>query len=60
LSLIADILLQAGDRVFCENPGYRGSRYALSRYGNPMLPVPLKDQVLDVDVLADMGSAALR
>lgn len=59
LSLIGDVLLQAGDRVFFENPGYRGARYALSRYGNPLLPVPLKGQVLDVDVLADMGPAKL-
>ncbi|WP_417502412.1 PLP-dependent aminotransferase family protein [Marinobacter sp.] len=59
LSLIADVLLQTGDRVFCENPGYRGARYALGRYGNPLLPVPLKGQVLDVDALADMGPAKL-
>lgn len=59
LSLIADVLLQSGDRVFFENPGYRGARYALSRYGNPLLPVPLKGQVLDVDALANMGPAKL-
>jgi GntR family transcriptional regulator/MocR family aminotransferase len=59
LSLIADVFLQAGDQVFCENPGYRGARYALSRYGNPLIPVPLKHQVLDVDTLAGMGAARL-
>lgn len=59
LSLIADVLLQPGDRIFCENPGYRGARYALSRHGNPLLPIPLRGQVLDVDVLADMGPAKL-
>lgn len=59
LSLIADVFLQPGDRVFCENPGYRGARYALGRYGNPLVPVPLKNQVLDVGALNDLGAARL-
>lgn len=59
LSLIADVFLQPGDRVLCENPGYRGARYALGRYGNPLVPVPLKNQVLDVAALDDLGPARL-
>ena len=59
LSLIADVLLKPGDRVFVENPGYRGARYALGRHGNPLLPVPLKQQVLDVGVLDSLGAAKL-
>jgi len=59
LSLIADVLLKPGDRVFVENPGYRGARYALGRHGNPLLPVPLKQQVLDVGILNSLGAAKL-
>ena len=59
LSLIADVFLKPGDRVFCENPGYRGARYALGRYRNPLVPVPLKNQVLDVESLTGLGPARL-
>ncbi|MCG8519488.1 MAG: PLP-dependent aminotransferase family protein [Pseudomonadales bacterium] len=59
LALIADIFLKPGDRVLCEDPGYRGARYALGRHGNPLIPVPLRHQVLDIDVLADAGPARL-
>ncbi len=59
LSLVADVFLKPGDRVFCENPGYRGARYALERYNNSLVPVPLKNQVLDVEALAGLGQARL-
>jgi len=59
LSLIADTFLRPGDRVFCENPGYRGARYALGRYNNPLIPVPLKNRVLDVEALPGLGPARL-
>lgn len=59
LSLIMDVLLEPGDRVFSENPGYRGARYALASRGNPVTPVPLKEQVLDVDALPALGPAKL-
>ena len=59
LSLIADVFLHPGDRVFCENPGYRGARYALGRHNNPLVPVPLKNQVLDVEALTGLGPARL-
>lgn len=59
LSLIADVFLQPGDRVLCENPGYRGARNALSRHNNPLIPVPLRNQVLDVSALSELGPAKL-
>ncbi|MFN3581553.1 MAG: PLP-dependent aminotransferase family protein [Pseudomonas sp.] len=59
LSLIGDVLLQPGDQIFSEDPGYRGARYALAARGNPITPVPLKQQVLDVDALAELGPARL-
>ncbi|WP_373187152.1 PLP-dependent aminotransferase family protein [Halopseudomonas sp.] len=59
LSLIVDVLLEPGDPVFCENPGYRGARYALASRDNPITPVPLREQVLDVDALNALGPAKL-
>lgn len=59
LALIADVFLQPGDRVLIEDPGYRGARYALGRHGNPLVPVPLRKEVLDVGALADTGPARL-
>ncbi len=59
LSLIADVLLEPGDTVLCESPGYRGARHALASRGNQVRPVPLRKQVLDVDALDGLGSAKL-
>lgn len=59
LSLIADVFLQPEDRVLSENPGYRGARHALGRFNNPLVPVPLKNRVLDVEALASLGPARL-
>ncbi len=59
LSLVADIFLQPDDSILIENPGYRGSRYALGRYGHELIPVPLKNQVLDVHSLPGSGQAKL-
>lgn len=60
LSLIADAFLQRGDSVLCENPGYRGARNALGRFGNPLIPIPLKNQVLDVEALQGLKPARTR
>nr|WP_240616530.1 PLP-dependent aminotransferase family protein [Marinobacter fuscus] len=59
LSLLADVFLQPGDWVLCENPGYRGARNALGRLGNAVIPVPLRNQVLDVAALPRLGRARL-
>ena len=59
LSLLADVFLRPGDRVLCENPGYRGARNALGRLGNPLIPIPLRNQVLDVSALRGLGAARL-
>jgi len=60
LSLLADVFLQPGDSILCENPGYRGARNALGRFGNPLIPIPLKNQVLDVEALPGLESARAR
>jgi len=59
LSLLAEVFLQSGDNILCENPGYRGARNALGRFGNPLVPIPLKKHVLDVEALAGLGPARL-
>lgn len=59
LSLIAEVFLRPEDTILCEDPGYRGARNALGRFGNPLRPIPLKHQVLDVDALPVSGSARL-
>ncbi|TYC58258.1 PLP-dependent aminotransferase family protein [Marinobacter sp. BW6] len=60
LSLLADVFLQRGDSVLCENPGYRGARNALGRLGNPVIPIPLRNQVLDVEALPGLEPARAR
>lgn len=59
LSMIAELFLQAGDRVLIEDPGYRGARYALARPGVELQPVPLADTVLDLDQLPAQTDAKL-
>ena len=60
LSLIADVFLQRGDSILCENPGYRGARNALGRLGNPAIPIPLRNHVLDVEALQGLEPARAR
>jgi GntR family transcriptional regulator/MocR family aminotransferase len=59
LSLLAEVFLRPGDNILCENPGYRGARNALGRFGNPLIPIPLKNHVLDVEALPGLGPARL-
>lgn len=60
LSLLGDVFLQQGDSILCENPGYRGARNALGRFGNPLIPIPLRNQVLDVEALPGLEPARAR
>lgn len=59
LSMIAALFLDRGDRVLMEDPGYRGSRYALHTPGVTLQPIPLKDEVLDLERLPDATDAKL-
>ncbi len=59
LALIADLMLQPGDTVLTEDPGYRGARAALGRGHHPMVPVPLRKQVLDIAALPRRAAACL-
>jgi GntR family transcriptional regulator / MocR family aminotransferase len=48
LHLAATLLLDPGDAVWVENPGYAGASAALSSTGARLVPVPLDDSGLDV------------
>lgn len=51
LSLCALMLLDDGDKVLHENPGYRGAQSAFSIRQVKQVPVPLKQQAINVDWL---------
>lgn len=48
LDLSARLLIDPGDRVWMENPGYRGIRSALVAAGATLVPVPVDAAGLDV------------
>jgi len=56
LDLIAQVLLDPGDQVWIEDPGYRGARAALLGVGAKLIPVPLDGEGLSV--AAGMAAAA--
>jgi GntR family transcriptional regulator / MocR family aminotransferase len=56
--LIARVLLDAGDVAAVEDPGYRGTRAALSAAGAALAPVPLDAEGLDVAALRTLAPRA--
>lgn len=48
LDLCARVLLDPGDAVWVEEPGYRGARAALLGAGARLIPVPVDEEGLDV------------
>jgi GntR family transcriptional regulator/MocR family aminotransferase len=48
LQICAQVLLNAGDRVWMEEPGYPGARLALTSPGAELVPVPVDHEGLDV------------
>jgi GntR family transcriptional regulator/MocR family aminotransferase len=54
LTLCATVLLDAGDRIFIEDPVYHGARKAFDAAGLECVPVPLDAQGMQVDCLVDM------
>ena len=48
LQMISAMLLDPGDRVWLEDPGYPGARSALAQTGARIVPVRVDDQGLDV------------
>ncbi len=51
LGLISQVLLNEGDAIALENPGYLSARKVFSSYGAVPVPIPVDDQGLKVDVL---------
>ncbi|MNV37500.1 HTH-type transcriptional regulatory protein GabR [compost metagenome] len=49
LQLIATLLLDSGDKVWMEDPGYRGARNAFSSVGAELVPVKVDDAGLMPD-----------
>ena len=49
LHLVAHVLLEPGDAVWFEDPGYRGARTALQSAGLTIAPVPIDEEGLRVD-----------
>jgi GntR family transcriptional regulator / MocR family aminotransferase len=50
LELISRVVLDPGDRVWMEDPGYPGARSALLSAGARILPVPVDAEGLDVEL----------
>ena len=60
LNLIAECLLQKGDKVWMENPGYGGALGAFRWAGAEICPVPLEEDGLDIDfAIKTYGGAKL-
>jgi GntR family transcriptional regulator/MocR family aminotransferase len=58
LALCAQVLLDAGDRVWMEEPGYPGAHQALTAAGARLLPVPVDEEGLSVGDGIRRGSTA--
>lgn len=58
LDLVAQILLDPGDPVWIEDPGYRGARAALLGVGAHLLPIPVDEEGLCVEVGVAQSPAA--
>lgn len=49
LDLVARLLLDVGDQVWMEDPGYPGARHAMSAAGAMVIPIPVDQDGLDVE-----------
>ncbi|MBS0355932.1 MAG: PLP-dependent aminotransferase family protein [Proteobacteria bacterium] len=57
LTLCANVLLDAGDRIFIEDPVYHGARKAFDAAGLECVPVPLDADGLRVEHLSEAARA---
>jgi GntR family transcriptional regulator/MocR family aminotransferase len=53
LDLCARLMLEPGDRVWMEEPGYRGARAAFRFAGAKLIPVPVDEDGLNFEPFAD-------
>ncbi|MEL4889695.1 PLP-dependent aminotransferase family protein [Pectobacterium betavasculorum] len=56
LTLCANVLMDAGDRIFLEDPVYHGARKAFEAAGLACVPIPLDVDGLQVDHLLEASS----
>ena len=57
LTLCAQVLLDAGDRIFIEDPAYHGARKAFDAAGLECVPIPVDSDGLRVDQLLESTQA---
>lgn len=57
LSLCASVLLDAGERIFIEDPAYHGARKAFDAAGLECVPIPVDADGLRVEHLAQASAA---
>ncbi len=55
LGLIAQILLEEGEAIAIEDPGYLSARKIVSSYGGLPIPIPVDEEGLVVDYLGGLG-----
>lgn len=58
LDLATRVLLDAGDTVWMEDPGYSGAQAAFRGADANMIPVPVDDEGLDVEAGIETGTVA--
>jgi GntR family transcriptional regulator / MocR family aminotransferase len=58
LDLVARMLLDSGDRVWQEDPGYPGARFTLRAAGAHLIPVPVDDDGLNVEAARKLAPGA--
>lgn len=58
LYLCAHVLLDAGERIFMEDPAYHGARKAFEAAGLECVPVPVDAEGMRVDLLRNAGQSA--
>jgi 2-aminoadipate transaminase len=54
LGLVADVLIDPGDRVLVENPSYLAALQSFSLAGARLVPVPCDEQGIDPDLLPEL------
>lgn len=60
LDLIAKLLINRGDRVAIENPGYLGARRVFQAHGAELLPAPVDESGIVVDALNSKSKSGLK
>jgi GntR family transcriptional regulator/MocR family aminotransferase len=60
LDLVMRLLINSGDRIGIENPGYLSARRIFLSYGAELLPIPVDESGVMVEKLTQLNSGSLR